>query len=45
MRSETFTLNKIALEKGRIGDNNSGLIDDRPQKTNTVTIEDKTHEQ
>ncbi|WP_143529824.1 hypothetical protein [Rodentibacter rarus] len=27
LRSETYTLSKLAIEKGQIGDNQSGLID------------------
>lgn len=44
LRSETYALSKIAIEQGRIGDNNSGLITDRPQVTETVIIEEQTNE-
>lgn len=40
LRSETFTLNKIAMEKGQIGDNSQGLIENRPKdKEQPVVIE------
>lgn len=45
LRSETFTLNKIAMEKGHLGDNAQGLIENREhEKTSPVIIEVKDND-
>ncbi|WP_439242387.1 hypothetical protein [Lonepinella sp. BR2474] len=38
LRSETFTLNKMAIEKGHIGDNGVGMVENRPTPTETPVI-------
>lgn len=39
LRSETFTLNKIAMEKGQIGDGQNGITQRQPEQQETVVIE------